>query len=169
MFTLSFLFRNFSTLCLYSDTLWYTNQVFFFMNAKFVKDIFLHILCRFWMHCSLKFLLNFVFYNFWLLIFNKSYCLVLSYANLEFARYFFAKVDLDHVKVTFLCSIFIIGFCLPLMYFIWEDLDFLFPVTVNNDFYITCLITVPLNFFSLLADFFSIYFLVNAKFLFCFL
>ena len=110
--------------------------------------------------------LNSDFLLFWSLFsFNQSICLVFSCSNVEFSRYLFSKSNLDYFKLILLSVTFTICFCLPLTYFVFEDLNFLFPVTVTDEFFNTCLVIIPLNFCSFVGDVFNMFFLVNCRYL----
>ena len=82
----------------------------FLLKVQFMKDIFfsytLSLLNTLFTQFTIEFcFLPFLTFNsqlFWQVYsFNKSFCLVLSSANLEFYRYFFIKTDLDRIKFAF--------------------------------------------------------------------
>ena len=99
------------------------NNVFFAFSVFFLNSLFTQLISKFGF---LKFL-DSEFLLFWSITsFNESYCMIFSFAVLEFVGFFFSKNTLDIVTFIFLSFTVCLCFFLPLIYFLSENLSFLF-------------------------------------------
>ena len=129
----------------------FCTYILFIFNSIFARIIFQFGYLSF---LSSEFLL------FWsLLVFNFSYCLTIFSPFLEFLRFIFCRSNLDYYKIGFLFVLYNICFFLPLVVFIFDDLNFLIPFSLTSEFSYICAVIIPLNYLSCFADILTMFFI----------
>ena len=159
--------------CIHLAFIFFLNNSSFSLDLHIVKDIFstyiLFIFNSIFARIIFQFgylsFLSSEFLLFWsLLVFNFSYCLTIFSPFLEFLQFIFCRSNLDYCKIGFLFVLYNLCFFLPLVVFIFDDLNFLIPFSVTSEFSYVCAFIIPLNYLSCCAQIMNMYLLSKSKY-----